>query len=493
MKKNFVALPLNCRLYIYFIWLFAAILAASFFLQFAIPSYILINTGEILFWAVSVIIAEALVIQLPLRGCLSIGTAIDIPIILLFGPSISMLYGIVGALSSSLILRRAPLYKILFNIALFMLTMGVSSWLFHSLADSINFIDHPQLILAFILTVAVYFFLNSGLLSIAIGFSEGVSPLSIWLKNHSWTIPYLVVLSAIGYLMVMVNFALGKWAIVLLLLPVLLIRKAYSQYMDLKKMQDQLIRSERLAAVGQMAAGISHEIDNPMSVILGYSDYLLKKLSKDNPARQEIEVINKEAERCKSTIREYLDFSRPKAQVKPLEIPSVIENALTLLKYKIQSKNVEVVFEENGVNQKVMGDRKQLGQVFVNIVLNALQAMPQGGRLKISTSIVSDSSGRDRNFLSRIWVGEDGARYIAIRFVDTGGGILEDHLKQVFMPFFTTRAESGGRGLGLYISHRIIEEHDGRIEVESEVGKGTSMTVFLPCLKAGKKETAGDE
>ncbi len=404
-----------------------------------------------------------------------------------------MLYGVLGALSSSLVLRRAPLYKILFNIALFMLTMGVSSWIFHSLADTINFIEAPQFILVFILTVAVYFLLNSGLLSIAIGLSEGISPKAIWLKNHSWTIPYLVVLSAIGYLMVMVNFALGKWAILLLLLPVLLIRKAYGQYMDLKKMQDQLIRSERLAAVGQMAAGISHEIDNPMSVILGYSDYLLRKVPKDDPMREGVEIINKEAGRCKSTIREYLDFSKPRAQIEILYLQKIIKNAISLLKYESRSKNVDVVLEENNEDQKIMGDLKQLEQVFVNIILNAFQAMPQGGHLKISTLMIRDPSGRDRNFLSRIWVGESGKRYIAVRFDDTGCGISREHLQQLFMPFFTTRAESGGRGLGLYISHRIIEEHGGRIEVESQIGNGTTITVLLPFVESRKGVAASDD
>jgi signal transduction histidine kinase len=449
------------------------------------PIYVLLTRPEITFWTLLVIFSESFLIYLPLSGYLSIGTAIDIPIIIIFEPSIAALYGAVGAVSS-LIVRRAPLYKILFNVALFMLTMGVSSWVFHSLADGINFIESPQLIFVFLLTVAVYFFLNSGLLSIAIGLSEGISPKIIWLKNHSWTIPYLVVLSAIGYLMVMVNFALGKWAIVLLLLPVLLIRKAYSQYMDLKKIQDQLIRSERLAAVGQMAAGISHEIDNPMSVILGYSDYLLKKMSQDDPIREDMEIIKKEAERCKSTIREYLDFSRPKAQVEVLYIHQVIKSAISLLRYEIKSKDVDVIFKQNDENQKIMGDMKQLEQVFVNIILNALQAMPQGGRLKISAFAVRNPSGKDRNFLSRIWTDEDGEQYASVRFDDTGSGISGEHLKQLFMPFFTTRAESGGRGLGLYISHRIIEEHGGRIEVESEIGKGTSVTVLLPCVERRK-------
>jgi signal transduction histidine kinase len=451
-----------------------------------------LNIEELGFWVAAVIFSEALVIQLPLRGCLSIGTAIDIPIILLFGPSISALYGIIGALSSSLVLRRAPLYKILFNIALFILTMGISSLVYHSLANGINFIEAPHLILVFILTVAIYFFLNSGLLSIVIGLSEGISPKIIWLKNHSWTIGYLIVLAAVGYLMVMVNFALGKWAIVLLLLPVLLIRKAYSQYMDLKKMQDQLVRSERLAAVGQMAAGVSHEIDNPMSVILGYSDYLLKKMPLDDPLREDVEIIKKEAQRCKSTIREYLDFSRPKARSGSLTVNTLIEKSISLLRHESKKRDAKVLFDGMTNIPEIMGDEKQLEQVFVNIILNALQAMSEGGRVEISTALVRNPRSADNNFISRIWPGESQDKVVVVKFEDSGCGISEANLSQLFMPFFTTRSEEGGRGLGLYISHRIIEEHGGTIEVNSELGKGTTVSVFLPCQKQSEeKGTSG--
>ena len=263
MQKRFSDLSRKCRVYIIVVWISAAAFLLLAMYKSQVPGHAVISSGELLFWAAIVILAESFVIYLPLSGCLSIGTAIDIPIILMFGPTLAAAYGALGALSS-LIVRRAPFYRVLFNIAQFILTMGISSWVYQSLAQGVNFVEEPQLIAVFILTIMVYFGLNSGLLSVVIGLSEGLSLRAVWIKNHFWTIGYLFVLTAIGYLMVMANFVLGKWAIVLLLLPVLLTRKAYSQYMDLKKMQNQLIQSERLAAVGQMVAGISHEIDNPV-------------------------------------------------------------------------------------------------------------------------------------------------------------------------------------------------------------------------------------
>lgn len=448
-------------------------------LEFQIPDHAMVTFGELLFWAIAVIFSESFLIYLPLAGCLTIATAIDIPIILMFGPALAAIYGVLGALSTSLIVRRAS-YRILFNIALYILTMGVSSWVYHSLADGVNFVKAPELIPIFLLTILVYFGINTGLLSVAIGLSEGLSPKIVWIKNHSWTIGYLFVLAAIGYLMVMVNFTLGKWAILVLLLPVLLTRKVYKQYMQLKKMQDQLIQSERLAAVGQMVAGISHEVDNPVSVIMGYSDYLLKKTPDDDSRIQDIKVINKEARRCKATIQEFLNFSKPKTMIKTIDVNEAVENVVSLLRHESASRNIEVVLKEAADLPNIRGDMKQLEQVFINVMLNAFQAMSNGGRLQISTRLAENPHRGERPFIARIWRRESKDDVIKVEFEDTGCGIPKEHLKQLFMPFFTTRSQEGGRGLGLFVSHQIVQEHGGSFEIKSELGIGTLVIVNLP-------------
>ena len=480
MQRRFSDLPRTCRLYIIGICILAAVFFIYAILRFQFASYIHITSRELLFWAFAVILSESLVVYLPLTGCLSIGTAIDIPIILMFGPTLAAVYGILGALSSSLVIRKVPFYRLFFNVALFILTMGISSWVYQGLAQGINFVEAPQLIAVFLLTILVYFGLNSGLLSVVIALSEDLSPRTVWMKNHSWTIGYLFVLAAIGYLMVMVNYALGKWAIVVLLLPVLLTRKVYGQYMDLKKMQDQLIQSERLAAVGQMAAGISHEIDNPISVIMGYSDYLLKKTPSSDSRIEDIKVIRKEAERCKATTREFLDFSKPKVQVETISINLAIRNAISLLRHERVSRSIKIIFEEDHTLPDIKGDLKKLEQVFVNIMLNAFQAMPTGGSLRISTSVAENPHRHEKAFFSRIWSNESKDDVVKVEFEDTGCGITKENLKRVFTPFFTTRSQEGGRGLGLFVSHQIIQEHGGSFEIKSDSGRGTSVAVTLP-------------
>jgi len=178
MTKRFLDLPVKCRFYVVLIWLIAALFLVTAFAKLKVPNYTYLAPGELLFWASMVIFSESFLIYLPLSGYLSIGTAIDIPIILMFGPAVAALYGVLGAISA-LIVRRAPFYKLLFNMAQFILVLGISSWVYHSLAQGINFVENPSLIAVFALTVMIYFMLNSGLLSVAIGLSDGISPRSI--------------------------------------------------------------------------------------------------------------------------------------------------------------------------------------------------------------------------------------------------------------------------------------------------------------------------
>jgi len=479
MQRHFSDLPRNCRIYITSVWISAVVFLLYSAFKFHAPSHVVISSNELLFWAAIVIFSESILIYLPLTGYLSVGTAIDIPIILMFGPTIAAFYGVLGAICTSLAVRRA-FYRVFFNIALYILTLGISSWVYHSLADGVDFVKAPQLIPVFLLTILVYFGINTGLLSVVIGLSEGLSPKTVWIKNHSWTIGYLFVLAAIGYLMVMVNFALGKWAVLLLLLPVLLTRKVYKQYMHLKKMQDQLIQSERLAAVGQMVSGISHEIDNPIGIIMGYSDYLLKKTPHDDSRIEEIKTIREEAKRCKMIVREYLDFSRPKTRVEIIDVNIAVKNAISLLRHESASRKIDIVLQKKDDLPEMRGDTKKLEQVFVNVMLNAFQAMPEGGHLYISTGVAKNPHRGDRPFLEKIWKKEEQSDVIQVTFRDTGCGIPKDNLERLFMPFFTTKSKQGGRGLGLFVSFQIVKEHGGTFDIKSELGKGTSVTIHLP-------------
>jgi signal transduction histidine kinase len=233
---------------------------------------------------------------------------------------------------------------------------------------------------------------------------------------------------------------------------------------QLKESQDQLIQAEKLTSLGQMAASIAHEINNPLAGVLVYTRLLSKKLTEDTARKEEsldyLSKMESEVSRCSRIIRNLLDFAR---QTQPtlrfVDINQVIEQVLAMVGHQAQLQNVEVVKEFSPSLPKVMADFDQLQQIFTNLTLNAIQAMPDGGRLTIRSSAVDSE--------------------VRIDVQDTGCGISKENMGKLFTPFFTTKAKGKGVGLGLAVVHGIIERHKGRIKVQSEVGKGTTFSVYL--------------
>jgi signal transduction histidine kinase len=222
--------------------------------------------------------------------------------------------------------------------------------------------------------------------------------------------------------------------------------------------QEQIAKTHRLTTIGTMTAGIAHEIKNPMVALKTFTEILPKKF--DDPAfrKKYMEIVPKEVERINNLLESLLALSRPAAlEMQKVEVSSVINELEQLLQNKIEQSNIILTLE---VKDKVVikADRVQLGQALLNLLLNAIQFMPQGGCLTIRIGSESDKA--------------------VISIQDTGVGILAENLPRLFDPFFTTRNE--GTGLGLSITQKIIEEHKGKIEVTSKVGKGTVFTLRFP-------------
>ncbi|MDD5245847.1 MAG: ATP-binding protein [Candidatus Omnitrophica bacterium] len=232
-----------------------------------------------------------------------------------------------------------------------------------------------------------------------------------------------------------------------------------------KKIEYQMFQSEKLAAIGQLAAGMAHEINNPLFVISGRLEMLSKKHEFFRRIKNsDLKIINQQAERIRKLVDRVLLFARykPINEVK-LDINSVIEGVLPLLSYqKILGAKIEIIKDLAAGVLPVRGDQNQLEEVFINLFLNACQAMPQGGKLTIKTSNLGD-------------------HHVEIRISDTGCGIPEKNLKNIFMPFFSTK--STGTGLGLSICHNIISNHNGSVEVESVENKGTTFVIKFPVVK----------
>ncbi len=236
------------------------------------------------------------------------------------------------------------------------------------------------------------------------------------------------------------------------------------------ELERQVQHAEKLAGLGQLAAGLAHEIGTPLNIISGNAEYVLMHLAEDNPRRAELQGIVRETGRIAAMIRRLLDFARPKPlSVEPFDVNKLIGETAAVLARQAEKAGVEVRLALDERLPPVPADRGQLEQVFVNLGLNATQAMPSGGTLTITT----------RRSRRRTRAGGS-EPMLAVVFKDTGEGIPAKNRRVIFEPFFSTKAAGQGTGLGLAVSERIVEEHSGDIRVRSRVGDGATFTVRLP-------------
>lgn len=227
--------------------------------------------------------------------------------------------------------------------------------------------------------------------------------------------------------------------------------------------EERLSRVEKQVSIGRLAAGVAHEINNPLTAILSLSSLILKHLPEDDPKREDLQIIVEETTRCKNIVKSLLDFARERPMEKQIiDLNEVVKSSLQLTeKYESMDKiTTELKLSEHPLYVYV--DPKQIQQVLVNLILNAAEACDKDGKIEILTE--EDSSS--------------GFAHVIVK--DNGKGIPEEHINRVFEPFFTTKGSGKGTGLGLSVSLGIIRKHEGTIEIESREGKGTKVTVVLP-------------
>jgi len=225
----------------------------------------------------------------------------------------------------------------------------------------------------------------------------------------------------------------------------------------------RIMESERLAHIGQLAAGVAHEINNPLQGIVTYSHLLLERAGTQNGLRESLEKIVKQANRCRDIIRGLLDFARQrKPDKRPSNVNRVLEECIALVDNQALFHNIRIVKNLAPDLPQVLMDPSQIQQVFMNMIINAAEAMNGTGQLTITTRHVPDEQA------------------VEIEFTDTGHGIKEEDLDRIFDPFFTTKEVGHGTGLGLAISYGIVKEHRGTITVQSQEGQGATFTIRLP-------------
>ncbi|MFO7623103.1 MAG: GAF domain-containing protein [Anaerolineales bacterium] len=244
-----------------------------------------------------------------------------------------------------------------------------------------------------------------------------------------------------------------------------------------RRTEGHLVRSAKLAAVGEMAAGVAHELNSPLTSVSGFAELLLKEMSIDSPHRPKLELVLQEAQRASGVVRRLLDFSRQSDNRRTnTDANKLCSEVLALVTHLAQMNQVEVVCEYGQDLPLVSTDANQIKQVLLNLLHNAIQAMPFGGRLTLKTAHQLKSDHPDL---------PDGVR---ISVADTGEGIPSENIDRIFEPFFTTRPPGTGTGLGLSVSYAIVHDHGGMLEVESQMGNGSCFTIFLPLVPCTAQE-----
>jgi PAS domain S-box-containing protein len=253
---------------------------------------------------------------------------------------------------------------------------------------------------------------------------------------------------------------------------------------DLRKLQGQLLHSQKMEAVGQLAGGIAHDFNNILTIIMGYGNILMMNTDKDSTIRPYVESILTSAERATNLTQSLLAFSRKQSiSPKNIELNGVIINVAKLLR-RLIGEDIELQTQLSKTVMPVFADPGQIEQVLINLAANARDAMPQGGSLIIKTEILNN----DQEFFKTFPNYKPG-KYALISVADTGTGMNQEIAERIFEPFFTTKEEGKGTGLGLSIVHGVITQHSGHIEVHSEPGQGTVFQMYLPIVAYQKEET----
>jgi PAS domain S-box-containing protein len=235
-----------------------------------------------------------------------------------------------------------------------------------------------------------------------------------------------------------------------------------------KKLESQLVNTEKMASMGTLAAGVAHELNNPLGVVLGYTDLLLEKTAKESQDYEDLKIIERHSLHCKEVVENLLSFARQgEGESQYCDIYEAIHEIVGVVKHSLDMNNVALRLDLASGLPKVKGDARQMQQVFLNLINNAAAAMNGGGVLEIQASL---DKGLDR---------------VRIRVRDNGDGIIEEHIENIFDPFFTTKSEGEGTGLGLFVSHGIVTKYEGTITCESSTlerrqrPRGTTFTVML--------------
>jgi signal transduction histidine kinase len=412
---------------------------------------------------------------------MSVAFAFGYAAILYGGSAAGVVTALVSGLASTLLFARKkhPAFRIAFNCASLVMSAWVAAWVYTELGGPSGKILGPNCLIPVAASVYAYYIVNTMSVALAVALTQRLPFWSTWSDSFLWTAAPGYFVGAVAAVGIAYYYnAVGPVAFAVTTPAMLLSYRSYKAYIDkveetqkrleevqrLYKESLQLVtQSEKLASIGRLAGGVAHEINNPLMVILGRAELAIMDLPEDNAAAADLEIIVSETKRIANIVKNLLRFSRQDQQesLLPVEVTEIVGRALELTRYQMTVDNITIETRYMPNLPTVLGNAGQLQQVFTNIIINAYQAMaPKGGRLLVETRVHGDQ--------------------VEVMFTDTGCGIPPEQIKRIYEPFFTTKNEQEGTGLGLSVSYGIVADHGGEIQVQSEVGVGSTFSIVLP-------------
>lgn len=434
--------------------------------------------------ALALLAAPMRTIYIPgVKARLALGDTITFACAAIFGLQAAVIAEVVDGTVTSLRMTNKP-RKILYNAALCAVSMGGAGLLTRSLFPSFGGMTTRlaigEMAAALGLFTVGYFLISTSLVAAYLALSNDDPFLDVWRENMLWT---SVSSAASGVSALIVYILVGTFGYASFLVPVglmvvvYLFYHAYFQKVESANqrvdfVEEKLRQSQKLEALGRLAGGVAHDFNNLLTAILIYSEILLEALDPNDPMRKQIEEISKAGDRASSLTRQLLAFSRKqRLQPKAINLNSVIEEMRDMLR-RLIGEDIDLVTTLDPELSNVKADPGQIEQVIMNLALNCRDAMAQGGRTVIETAnVVLNGANSPLN---------QPGPYVVLKIGDSGCGMDKETLSRIFEPFFTTKEQGKGTGLGLSTVYGIVNQSSGHIQVESEPGRGTTFSVYLP-------------
>lgn len=448
--------------------------------------------------ALVLFVAPITTIHMPrIKARVTIGDAITFACAALFGPDAAVIAAAADGVFTSVKLTKSP-RKILYNTSMSALSMvaanTVTTMAFDKFGTSTSSMTVAHLAEAMALFTVVYFLVSTCLIAAYLAVSSGEPFWKVWKENCLWSsISYAASgISALGVYLLVGRFGYYSFLIPVGLMGfVYLFYRAYFQKVESANkradfIEEQLRQSQKMEAVGRLAGGVAHDFNNILTAILIYSDLILSTLNERDPLRKHVEEIQKAGNRAASLTRQLLAFSRKQIlQPKVINLNDIVRDLNDMMS-RLIGEDIELSSVLDRHLSDIKADPSQIEQVIMNLVINARDAMPKGGQIVIET--VNISLDQESELFQSVPLQPGDYACLSIR--DTGCGMDAETASHIFEPFFTTKGEGKGTGLGLSTAYGIINQSGGFIAVESEPGRGTAFTIYLPALveSSTKKE-----